>query len=155
MSRVCLMQLTPIKRHLVPAYYNWLCENDPKVFIVFVLNTKNAMVSPAPPEQLIVPIETTDPTGKMIKLSGFVINTNPEAVSHFAMSDTDFTLQCRIGGKVHHVQIPFDSVLRLECPNIKLTQGFELDMNCIVGYEEEQVLPEAPRATPFKLVRIK
>lgn len=126
------MKLTSVKRHIVPAYFDWLQENDPKVFILFALNTADAFVSPDPPADLLMPLSTIDISGNHVRLTGFTLNVNPEAVHNFAVTETSFFFKCRIRGKACEVNVPFESVIQLSCPDLNLDKQFGIDSEFVL-----------------------
>ena len=121
---------------------------------MFILDTKDVEVSPRPLPTALIPIDARATDGETISLKGLVLNTNPQAVSEFQMFDKGFFFKCRMNGVVHTVTIPYEAVIKLECPDSNLSQGFDYVFESISKETDKKVVKK-PENKFTGLVRIK
>lgn len=140
---------TSPKKHIVPAFYNWLSENDPKVFINVVLDITEVDITPYPPVNVLQKVKLVDQNGEEQEITMIRLNTDPQAVNQFAMTESGISFQCRLTGKVTNCFIPYDAVTDMYCPNSGLSQAFGVDPTLLnlplktAKVQEDQPVPPA------------
>lgn len=140
--------VTSAKPHIVPAFYNWLSENDARVFITIVMEFPGVSIQPYPKEQF-KDLVFSYGEGKTGKLTTLVLNTLPSAVKDFVMNEDGIFFSFRINGTVYHASIPYEAVLNMYCPDSELSQNFGLNLELVglgesVEPDKAKVQEEAP-----------
>ncbi len=147
--------ITSVKRHLVPAFYNWMLENDPKVFITIIMEANGVSVHPYPLGKDLKKLEANGPNGVLL-LTTLTLNSHFEAINSLTLDENAFSFMVRLNGVVTAVYAPYDSVLMLHCPNTGLEQLFNIDVDNVtagntaqgsvttVTKTEDTVMPKEP-----------
>jgi stringent starvation protein B len=133
MDNVTMPIVTSIKKHIVPAFYNWMLENDPKVYITIIMESSGVHVHPMPRGTDLKKLEANGPNGTLL-LSTLTLNSHFEAINSMTLDENAFSFMCRLGGVVTSIYAPYDSILMLHCPNSGLEQLFNIDVdNVTIG----------------------
>ncbi len=130
---------TSPKPHIIPAFYNWLSENDPKVFMGVIIDFPEVDISPYPSDKLLEKVKIAVKEGEELELTMIRLNTNPQAVNNFTIMETGISFQCRLSGVVTNVFAPYDAIIHLYCPDSGFAQAFGLDL---------ELLNQTPEKTP-------
>lgn len=132
------MTITPLKKHIVPAFINWMFENDPKVHVGFVVDHPDVILDPVPRDSKFTSVQfrvgIRPVLGKVLTLS-----LHPEAIADYEIFDQGIRFRCRMDGEVMFVSIPFDSVVQITAPNVGLIQEMAFDLEFLV---KEESTPE-------------
>ncbi len=146
-----------LSSRIVPAALEWFFEQDDRVFVLFALDTYGSTLSPFP----VGPIPTIDVTCNSkngpIQKKLLTINVSSQSTSGFAMLDEGLSFKCRFSGKATDVFISYDSIVRLECPNIGLSYEIPFvfpDDEVPKPQEPDQVIQE-PKKSRANLTLVK
>lgn len=145
------MTITPLKKHIVPAFINWMFENDPKVHVGFVVDHPDVILDPVPRESKFTSVQfrigIRPVLGKVLTLS-----LHPEAIADYEVFDQGIRFRCRMDGEPMFVSIPFDSVVQITAPNVGLIQEMGFDLEFLI--KEESTAPEREVKSRPKLTLI-
>lgn len=122
-------KLTNQNKHLVPAFYNWLSENDPKVFVHVSMSVPGVVLNPYPRQEAFKSLVVGEKDGKTITTDTIALNTNPMAVSNFMTMEDGFSFSCRMSGTVTMVFVPYEAVFALSCPDTGIEQNFYVEVS--------------------------
>lgn len=109
---------------LAAATLEWMFELSDKVFVVYAMDSYGSSIAPTPPVDLPVTHFDIWVKDKIEKLKLLRLNISSQATSSFLMSDEGLSFKCRFSGTMADVFISYDSIVRLECPEIDSAQEF-------------------------------
>lgn len=132
---------TSLKKHIVPAFANWMFENDPKVHLCVILDHPEVCIMPYPAEHFLqkASVFVED---RAVECTLVVLNMHCDAIKNFSMNDGVFRFLCRMNGVVTDVYVPFEAVLKLTCPDSGLGQDFPFELEFLKQTPVEQVKVE-------------
>lgn len=133
--------------HLAAAVYNWLFENDPKVFLHIAAEHPEFCMNPMPPDKYFQKTEVRSGFG-LVTLKIIVLNINPSAINSFVMDDDAFFFNCRMNGTVTSIVVPYKSLLAMSCPDSDLVHHFPIDLKW--KFQPESIEERKIIATPVK-----
>lgn len=139
--------ITEFLPHLVTAVYNWLFENDRKVFLHVAAEHPDFSMSPMGPESCFQMADVATPYGATT-LKTIVLNIDPSAVGSFTMEDEFFFFDCRMNGTVTSISVPYKALLAMSCPNINLVHHFPMDIEWKFQPQKKEI--QKPASEPVK-----
>jgi len=142
---------------LVPTTLDWMFEQSDKVFVQFAMGTHGSYLSPMPPNLSPITPARIWVNGEARELSILKINISSAATSAFHMSEEGLSFKCRFSGVMSDVFISYDSIVRLECPEVDTFQEFGFTLETKANPSEESKAPQeaAPKPKPSHLTVVK
>ena len=131
------LQLTPTRRYLTRALYEWICENQLTLYLL-VDATQNGTMVPV----------------QYIQDGQIVLNIAPHATHALHMSNETITFSARFGGVSQNLYIPFSAVLGIYARengqgmffDPQEYEGIQNDQNALKSNDQEQ--QEQPKKKP-------
>ncbi len=162
-----LNNISSLKPHMVMAVFNWLQENARDISLMFDTSYKDVMIETSIDSKTI-PIKLGELgmmyTGTHLQQEPFNDGTNTpclkldiseDIVSGFTTTNDGFSFVCNIQSKAVAVFVPFEAVVRLECPSLLLDKWFTINANHGFDYPTEKTDEHKPVTKHPHLVRVK
>lgn len=102
-----------LRKHLVQAYINALYEDGRRVYVCFVVNHPQTVLHPHPGTHKLHSCEATavkDARPQLLGLQTITLNLSAGAINNYVTTETGIEVQCRFGGVLTDVVIPYTSV---------------------------------------------
>lgn len=163
-----LTDISSLKPHMVMAVFNWFQENASDISLMFDTSYDKVIIEDPEIAEHAILIKLGELgmqyTGTHLQQEPFndgtatpclKLDISENVVSGFTTNVDGFSFVCNIKGKAVGVFVPFEAVVRLECPSLLLDKWFTINANHGFDYPTEKTEEEKPVTKHPHLVRVK